>query len=187
MDEVAVVEKPKHPKGKQPRPFAIQVDRARVRKAIKREDLARLVAVEGLTLAKAAEEMGISSRWAEQLWREAKAAAMAEDLSSEELKQEIRIQAVAALRQAQAVAMEHLDDTAAYGAVLVAATKALLEMHGCAKPDEEGNRSGESIEEVLRRAKVKSPLVLTRLGVEGRDDSEEATGVAPVEVVEEDV
>ena len=56
MAELSIVESPKHPEGKQPRPFALENDRARVRKSMKREEVARLIAVEGKTQAEVAEE-----------------------------------------------------------------------------------------------------------------------------------
>jgi ABC-type protease/lipase transport system fused ATPase/permease subunit len=74
------------PKAKQPALFAQEVDRQKVRKARKRDEVARLISEERMTHAEVAEVMGISERWVYQLWSEAKTAALRGDLSSEEVR-----------------------------------------------------------------------------------------------------
>ena len=154
---------PRHPKGKQPAPFAREVDKGKVRKMRKRDEVARLISEEKMTQKEVAEQMGISERWVSQLWREATTAAWQEGLSSAELKEDVRTMCSAALHHTLKTSVERVEDTAAYGAIVVAAAKTLLEMHGCASPEAGSGNKKKDFEESMKRAKAVSPLLFKRL------------------------
>ena len=154
---------PRHPKGRMPAHFARQNAKSQVRKMLKRDEVAHLIATEKKTQAEAAQAMGISERWVAQLWREAELAARHGDLTSEETKEDVRTMCSAALHHTLKTSVERVEDTAAYGAIVVAAAKTLLEMHGCASPEAGSGNKKKDFEESMKRAKAVSPLLFKRL------------------------
>jgi hypothetical protein len=147
-------------KGRQNRFLKHQTERNAVRGQQTRRRVIELHVMEGKTLVETAEVMGIHLRTVQKRWKE-----VLEDVkggTAEELREEVRAYADLHLREVIQTAQQNVDDSAAYGAVVVQGIKTLCELHGV-EPPEETKGQALTMEEVGQRVRSKSPLLLDKL------------------------
>lgn len=145
----------------QNRYLAASSDRMRVRGWALRERVVQLHCFEGKNLRQTAKLLGRSYARVSSIW-----AAVAREVSGGKATPEAHREAVRGYldkhyRRVMEGAQGLLGEAAAYGAVVVAAGKALAELHGI-KP-EDAMPAGFSLEDVGREVRVVSPLLIDRL------------------------
>lgn len=137
------------------------VDRQRVMGWAVREKVVQLHVFEGKSLRETARLVGRSYKRISSVW-----AAICREVNGGKATPEAHREAVRGYldkhyRRVMEGAQGLLGDAAAYGAVVVAAGKALAELHGI-KP-EDALPAGFSLEDVGREVRVVSPLLIDRL------------------------
>ena len=152
---------PGPPPGRQNRYLKAGTEKLRVRGWAMRERVIQLHCFEGKTLRQCATILGRSYKHTAMVW-----AAVAREVAGGKATPEAHREAVRGYldkhyRRVMEGAQGLLGDAAAYGAVVVAAGKALAELHGI-KP-EDALPSGFSLEDVGREVRVVSPLLIDRL------------------------
>lgn len=136
-------------------------ERLRVRGWAVRERVIQCHVFDGRSLRETARLVGRSYKYVSQVWATVCREASGGKGSPEERREAVRAYLDAHYRRVMEGSQRLLGEAAAYGAVVVAAGKALAELHGI-KP-EDVLPVGFSLEDVGREVRVVSPLLIDRL------------------------
>jgi hypothetical protein len=126
-----------------------------------REELIRLRVEEGKSLKECAKLLGRHYNRVRILWREIVENASCDDGIPSKRRAEVRAYVDLHLRKVVRDGLARIGEGAAYGAVAVAALRALLALHGI-KP-EEAVASELSLADVGREVRAVSPILLAKL------------------------
>ncbi len=162
-----------------------------------RRRLIELHVFSGKRLPECARELGLSYGRTLAVWQGVVAEVHGSRGAPEEHLQSIRAYLDRHLRRVMEESQKLVGEAASYGAVVVAAGKALSELHGV--KDEQTGRPATTLEDVGREVRVVSPLLLDRLeqvrmldgnaavAQAGNDVSEVRIGGVPVAGVAKDI
>ena len=155
------VSKPQDKRGRQSAALRRGTELSRVRGWRTREELIRLRVYQGKSLKECAKLLGRHYNRVRILWREIVEKASGDDGGTVEHREEIRAFVDLHLRKVVRDGLTRIGEAAAYGAVAVAALRALLALHGV-KP-EEPLASELSLADVGREVRAVSPILLAKL------------------------
>jgi hypothetical protein len=153
--------KPKDKSGRQSGALRRGTELSRVRGWRTREELIRLRVEEGKSLKECAKLLGRHYNRVRILWREIVEKASGDDGTPSEHRAEVRAFVDLHLRKVARDSLARIAEGAAYGAVVVAALRTLLTLHGV-KP-EEAVVAGLSLEDVGLEVRAVSPILLAKL------------------------
>jgi hypothetical protein len=167
------------PKGKDNKYLRAEREKRDIRRKIRIQDCARLVCLEGLSLAETAVRLGVSYDYVRHdLWPAAKAA-------KGDLRDQDERDAVAAYLRSKLIdcldkASARIEENAAYGAVTLKAIQQIAEMTGIDWKVDGAGSGKMSLDEVAREVAALSPMLAGRLGGLARAAAPAAVPVAPV-------
>lgn len=148
-------------KGRQGAALRRGTEKKRVKGYLTRKRLIELHVFEGMRLAECARVMGISSGRAYAVWKLILAEVHGIKDTPEDHRRSVRTYLDQHYRRVIEGSQARLGEAASYGALVVAAGKALAELHGAA--GEQIVPAGATLEDVGREVRVVSPLLLDRL------------------------
>jgi hypothetical protein len=168
--DAAVVSDPRPDrKGRQGAALRRGTEKKRVRGFETRRRLIELHVFSGKRLPECARELGLSYGRTLAVWQGVVSEVHGSRGAPEEHLQSIRAYLDRHLRRVMEESQKLVGEAASYGAVVVAAGKALAELHGV--KDEQTGQPATTLEDVGREVRVVSPLLLNRL-----DQIRELTG-----------
>jgi len=148
-------------KGRQGAALRRGTEKKRVKGYLTRKRLIDLHVFEGKRLSECAREMGISRNRAYAVWSAVVAEVHGGKGEPEEHKRAVRTYLDHHFRRVMEESQKLLGEAAAYGAAVIAAGKALSELHGTA--GEQTPSPGVSLEDVGREVRIVSPLLMDKL------------------------
>lgn len=148
-------------KGRQGAALRRGTEKKRVMGYLTRERLVQLHIFAGKRLSECAREMGISRNRAYAVWSAVVAEVHGGKGEPEEHKRAVRTYLDHHYRRVMEESQKLLGDAAAYGAAVIAAGKALCDLHGAA--GEQAPSPGVTLEDVGREVRIVSPLLMDKL------------------------